>query len=323
MTRPHKIVEGKRQLPPGNVRGNVEFPGVRLQHTIRKPTARRMELRIYYIAHDDAFLYAQKTNHRQPAAIVCPNRDSRLSRKVIYDKPFPFVSTREAFAATPRGLVSGVWFGGTREGDKDVWHHVIYHTVIEIVCRRWQSPLRATRRFALPRVVIRCCDQASGDGPTIVLQGRPNPREGLWRDEIATIAVATSSHRGVARRQSSAPPRKPIVKRQHGRCCAGSSTSTRMESFISNRSLVDGKNFSGDWKTHRTINDATEITTHPSRRYCSRDSLASVCRRKKLIVSKFSERGRELGRLSRRSISRTRTRRYDAGHVGRRPALLV
>jgi len=293
--RDGKIVLKKvGNLARRNVAGHTSSPAVCDYNNDSKPDllVGSENGRIYYIAHDDCVSFTEEQITAKPAATLPePRFPGFVSQEFIYDKAsFPSCHA-SSICSNSRGLVAS-WFGGTREGDKDVGIYVSYHDGLN-----WSSPMQVADGVQHDGLRYPCWNpvlyQASGDGPTILFyKVGPNPRD--WWGEMMisydrgrTFVSPRRLPEGIL-----GPVRcKPILLSDNTTLLCGSSTEhDGWKVHFESVSLVDGE-ISGDWKRIGPINDATKYNAiQPTLLPHADGRLQALCRTQEgVIVSSFSE----------------------------------
>lgn len=247
--------------------------------------------RIYHTAHADCVQFSDEQKNASDAPEQdSPRFDGLVMEEFIFDKAKFKECHASTICQTSRGLVSA-WFGGTKEGNKDVGIWVSYHDGL-----RWSSPLQVADGVQHDGLRYPCWNpvlyQTAGDGPTLLFfKVGPNPREWWGEMMVSYDRGRTFVERRRLPEGIDGPVRcKPILLPDGKTLLCGSSTEydgwrVHFESI----SLVDGQPH-GTWNRVDAINDASRFNaiqptflTHPDGR------LQVLCRTKEsVIVSSFS-----------------------------------
>ncbi|PHQ36999.1 exo-alpha-sialidase [Rhodopirellula bahusiensis] len=138
--------------------------------------------RLYFAAHDDCISFPAERLSAAPAKeTAAPKFPGFVSEEFIYTKSsFPQCHA-STICQTDRGLVAA-WFGGTKEGNKDVGIWSSYHDG-----NRWSNPVQWADGVQHEGLRHPCWNpvlyQTPGDGPTLLFfKVGPNPRD--WWGEF-------------------------------------------------------------------------------------------------------------------------------------------
>lgn len=257
--------------------------------------------RIYYIAHDDcvAFREAQLTA-KQPSQPDPPRISGMVSEAFIFDKA-PFKECHAStICRTSRGLVAA-WFGGSKEGKKDVGIYSSYHDG-----QKWNGPNLVADGVQHDDLRYPCWNpvlyQPPGDAPTLLFfKVGPSPREWWGEMMISYDRGRTFVQRRRLPEGIDGPVRcKPILLDDHETLLCGSSTEyDGWRVHFESVRLVDGVP-TGNWNRVGPINDASQFNaiqptflTHPDGR------LQVLCRTKESVIttSDSSDGGRTWSKL--------------------------
>ncbi|TWT85163.1 FG-GAP repeat protein [Planctomycetes bacterium CA13] len=138
--------------------------------------------RLYYAEHDQCVTYSDEQLVASPAKVESEKRFPGLvSEEFIYTKASFAECHASTICETSRGLVAA-WFGGTKEGQKDVGIWVSYHDGA-----RWSTPSQVADGVQHNGLRYPCWNpvlfQPPGDSPTLLFfKVGPNPRE--WWGEM-------------------------------------------------------------------------------------------------------------------------------------------
>ncbi len=138
--------------------------------------------RIYFIAHDDCVQFQDSELSAQEPAPENPPRVAGLVKESFIFEKAPFKECHAStICETSRGMVAS-WFGGEKEGKKDVGIWVSYHDGL-----KWSSPTEVANGVQHNGLRYPCWNpvlyQPPGDAPTLLFfKVGPNPRE--WWGEM-------------------------------------------------------------------------------------------------------------------------------------------
>lgn len=299
-TRGDKVVLKKiGNLAKRNVAGHTSSPAVCDFDEDGKPDllVGSENGRIYHIAHDDCVSFTKEQLTARPAKTPAkPKFPGIVSEEFVFTKA-PFKECHAStICSTSRGLVAA-WFGGTKEGKKDVGIWVSYHDGL-----KWNGPAKVADGLQYAAMgdstntnLHPCWNpvlyQTPGDGPTLLFfKVGPNPRE--WWGE-----VMISYDRGRTFRDRQRLPEgidgpvrcKPILLSDGETLLCGSSTeydgwrlhfeSTRLSSGLP----------VGPWKRTGPTSDASVFNAiQPTFMQHSDGKLQVLCRTKEGVIATSS-----------------------------------
>ncbi|GAA4461673.1 VCBS repeat-containing protein [Novipirellula rosea] len=243
--------------------------------------------RIYHIAHDDCVTFTSaETMPSEPKPATEPAFPGLLSSEFIF-KDAPFKECHAStICQTSRGLVAS-WFGGSREGNKDVVIWTSFHDGLN-----WSRPLNVADGVQHDGMRHPCWNpvlyQPPGDAP-LLLFFKVGPRPHSWWGEvmISYDRGRTFTDRKRLPEGIDGPVRcKPILLSDGKTLLCGSSTENEgWRVHFEKITLVDGEP-SGTIKRIGPINDGTEfkaiqptILTYPDGR------LQALCRTQESVIA--------------------------------------
>ncbi|WP_442512176.1 exo-alpha-sialidase [Novipirellula sp. SH528] len=243
--------------------------------------------RIYHVAHDDCVTFtSEETMPSEPKAANEPAFPGLLSSEFIF-KDAPFKECHAStICQTSRGLVAS-WFGGTKEGNKDVAIWTSFHDGLS-----WSRPLNVADGVQHDGMRHPCWNpvlyQPPGDAP-LFLFFKVGPRPHSWWGEvmISYDRGRTFTDRKRLPEGIDGPVRcKPILLDDGKTLLCGSSTENEgWRVHFEKITLVDGE-LSGTWKRIGPINDGKEFSaiqptllTYPDGR------LQALCRTKESVIA--------------------------------------
>ncbi len=243
--------------------------------------------RIYHIAHQDTVQFsAEQTTARPPSAPAPPRFPGLVKEEFVYEKA-PFKECHAStICETTRGLVAA-WFGGSKEGRKDVGIWTSYHDG-----NRWSAPLEVADGVQHDDLRYPCWNpvlfQPPGDAPTLLFfKVGPNPREWWGEMMVSYDRGRTFVERRRLPESIDGPVRcKPILLPDgHTLLCGSSTEYDGWRVHFESVRLRDGVP-AGTWTRIGPINDASRFNaiqptflTHPDGR------LQVLCRTKESVVT--------------------------------------
>lgn len=251
--------------------------------------------RIYHIAHEDCNTFgADKLAAKPATTLKAPRLPGLLAEEFVYDKA-PFKECHAStICQTTRGLVTA-WFGGSKEGKKDVGIWSSYHDGL-----RWSNPIQVADGVQHNGLRHPCWNpvlfQPPGDAPTLLFfKVGPNPREWWGEMMVSYDRGRTFVERRRLPEGIDGPVRcKPILLPDGETLLCGSSTEYEgwRVHFESVR-LVDGMPL-GTWNRVGPINNAKTFNAiQPTFLTHSDGRLQVLCRTREGVVvsSTSSNRG--------------------------------
>ena len=184
-TRDGKIVlKNIGNLARRNVSGHTSSPAVCDFNKDGKPDllVGSENGRIYFAAHDDCLTFTkQELNAKPPMKQAAPRFAGLVKEEFVFDK-VPFKSCHAStICQTSRGLVAA-WFGGTKEGAKDVGIWSSYHDG-----QSWSNPVEVANGVQHDSLRYPCWNpvlyQSPGDGPTLLFF-KVGPSPSQWWGEM-------------------------------------------------------------------------------------------------------------------------------------------
>ncbi|WP_237228527.1 exo-alpha-sialidase [Rubinisphaera sp. JC750] len=243
--------------------------------------------RIYHIAHDDCVTFKpEQLMAKQPQPAKEPRFPGLVSETFIYENA-PFKECHAStICETTRGLVAS-WFGGTKEGNKDVGIWTSYFDG-----QRWSRPSLAADGVQHDGLRYPCWNpvlfQPPGDAPTLLFfKVGPNPRE--WWGEMMVSYDRGRTFRDRVRLPEGidGPVRcKPILLDDGSTLLCGSSTEyDGWRVHFESVQLVDGIP-DGTWKRVGPINDGKEFNAiQPTFLQHADGRLQVLCRTKEAVIT--------------------------------------
>jgi len=247
--------------------------------------------RIYHIAHADCIQFtAQQTAARPPKSATQAKFPGFVREEFIFGKTSFKQCHASTICQTTRGMVAA-WFGGTKEGAKDVGIWTSYHDGL-----RWSSPIQAATGVQHDKLRYPCWNpvlyQPPGDAPTLLFyKVGPNPRE--WWGEMMVSYDRGRSFTGRRRLPEGidGPVRcKPVLTADGKTLLCGSSTEYKgWRVHFESVPLVGGMP-AEPWKRIGPINDASKFNAiQPTFLTHRNGQLQVLCRTKEsVIASSFS-----------------------------------
>ncbi len=257
--------------------------------------------RIYRIDHDDCVQFtSDQTTARQPVKPDAPRIPGLVMEEFIFDKA-PFAQCHAStICRTTRGLVAA-WFGGTKEGNRDVGIWVSYHDG-----QKWSSPNQVADGVQHESLRHPCWNpvlfQPPGDAPTLLFfKVGPNPRAWWGEMMISYDRGRTFTDRRRLPEGIDGPVRcKPILGADgHTLLCGSSTEYDGWRVHFESVSLVDGIP-NEPWKRIGPINDASEFNAiQPTFLNHADGRLQVLCRTQEgVIATSFSsDQGRTWSKL--------------------------
>ena len=226
--------------------------------------------RIYHLAHEDAITFpSEHLSETKPASRKEYSIDEVINEEFVFEKAKFDQCHASTICETSRGLVTA-WFGGSKEGNKDVGIWSSYHDG-----QKWNGPFLVADGVQHEGLRYPCWNpvlhQPPGDAPTLLFfKVGPSPRE--WWGEMMI-----SYDRGRSFRQRTRLPEgiagpvrsKPILLDDGRTLLCGSSTENDGWRVHFERALlVDGQP-SGTWQRigpiesgHGTDNSGNKTTQY-------------------------------------------------------------
>ncbi len=243
--------------------------------------------RIYHVSHDDCIQFTgEQMTAGKPARSTVATMPALAESEFIFDKA-PFKQCHAStICANSRGLVAA-WFGGTKEGDKDVCIWTSYHDG-----NNWSGPSRVADGVQHVGLRYPCWNpvlfQPPGDAPTLLFfKVGPSPSE--WWGEMMV-----SYDRGrtfVDRRRLPdgivGPVRsKPLLLDDGKRLLCGSSTEDDgWRVHFESVALIDGEPHES-WSRTAAIKQASEFNAiQPTMLTHTDGRIQALCRTQEGIVS--------------------------------------
>ncbi|MEL6106235.1 MAG: exo-alpha-sialidase [Planctomycetota bacterium] len=241
--------------------------------------------RLYHIAHQDCIAYKPEALLATVESVQRPKLQGLLRSEFIYTKAPTPECHASTICETSRGLVTA-WFGGTKEGRKDVGIWTSYHDG-----SRWSSPKQVATGVQHEDLQYPCWNpvlyQPPGDGPTLLFfKVGPNPR--AWWGEMMV-----SYDRGRTFRERRRLPEgidgpvrcKPMLL-DDGSLLCGSSTENNGWRVHFERVALEGGLPSGPWSRIGPINDASKFNAiQPTLLRHADGRLTALCRTKEKVIA--------------------------------------
>lgn len=293
-TRDGKIVLKKiGNLARRNVAGHTSSPTVCDFNKDGKPDllVGSENGRIYHIEHADCVTFSAEKLKAAPAK---KSQEEPMPGYVMDEFIFNKVPFEECHASTicetSRGLVAA-WFGGTKEGRKDVGIWTSYHDGL-----KWNGPTQVATGVQHNGLRHPCWNpvlyQPPGDAPTLLFfKVGPNPRE--WWGEVMVSYDRGRTFRDRRRLPETidGPVRcKPLLLDDGTTLLCGSSTEYKgWRVHFEKVQLQDGE-LTSSWRRIGPINDASKFNAiQPTFLKHKDGKLQVLCRsREGVIVSSFS-----------------------------------
>ena len=297
-TRDGKIVlKMVGNLARRNVAGHTSSPAVCDFNNDGKPDllVGSENGRIYHIAHDDCITFTKQQMAAKPLSKPDAAKFPGLAKEEFIFDEVPFASCHAStICQTSRGLVAA-WFGGTKEGAKDVGIWSSYHDG-----QSWSKPVEVADGVQHDGLRYPCWNpvlfQPPGDGPTLLFF-KVGPSPSKWWGEMMV-----SYDRGrtfVDRRRLpegiDGPVRcKPILLKDGKTLLCGSSTEDQgWQVHFEMVGLVDGVP-SESWKRVGPINDASKFNAiQPTFLTLANGTFQVLCRTREgvIVTSRSSDAG--------------------------------
>ncbi len=243
--------------------------------------------RIYHIRHDEcvAFTPAQ-TKAKIPAPAAAKRFPGLVHEEFIFNNPRFKQCHASTVCQTTRGMVAA-WFGGTKEGAKDVGIWTSYHDGL-----RWSSPSQVATGVQHDGLRYPCWNpvlyQPPGDAPTLLFfKVGPNPREWWGEMMVSYDRGRTFVERRRLPQGIDGPVRcKPILlKDGHTLLCGSSTEYDGWRVHFESNELTDGIP-GGTWKRIGPINDASKFNAiQPTFLRHKDGQLQVLCRTKESVVA--------------------------------------
>lgn len=258
--------------------------------------------RIYHIAHADCVQFSKQQITATPAPTPpAPKFPGLIAEEFVFTKA-PFKECHAStICKTTRGLVTA-WFGGTKEGTKDVGIWTSYHDGL-----KWSSPQQVADGVQHNGLRYPCWNpvlfQPPGDAPTLLFfKVGPNPREWWGEMMVSYDRGRTFVERRRLPEGIDGPVRcKPILLDDKQTLLCGSSTEyDGWRVHFESVKLVDGQP-QGTWNRVGPINDAGQFNAiQPTFLTHADGRLQVLCRtREGVMVSSFSgDKGKSWSELA-------------------------
>ncbi|WP_145263953.1 exo-alpha-sialidase [Planctomycetes bacterium Pan216] len=250
--------------------------------------------RIYHIAHDDCETFSPEAIAlRQPATPATPLFPGVIKEEFIFNKaPFPQCHA-STICDSSRGLIAS-WFGGKKEGAKDVGIWVSYHDGA-----RWSSPREVANGIQHTSLRYPCWNpvlyQPPGDAATLLFfKVGPDPRKWWGELMVSHDRGRTFGERRRLPESIDGPVRcKPILLADGKTLLSGSSTEYDGWRVHFEAIELDDQQPSGPWSRIGPINDASKYNAiQPTLIHHKDGRLQALCRTKEgIVVTSFSSDG--------------------------------
>ena len=293
-TRGGKVVLKRiGNLAKRNVAGHTSSPTVCDYNADGKPDllVGSENGRIYHIDHNDCVTFTTELlKAKQPAKASEPRLPGLVDEEFVFTKA-PFKQCHAStICESTRGLVAA-WFGGTKEGNKDVSIWTSYHDGL-----KWSSPTQVADGVQHDGLRHPCWNpvlfQPPGDTPTLLFfKVGPNPREWWGEMMVSYDRGRTFVERRRLPEGIDGPVRcKPILLQNGSTLLCGSSTEyDGWRVHFESTQLIDGQPARG-WTRIGPINDASKFNAiQPTFLQHADGRLQVLCRtREDVIVSSLS-----------------------------------
>ena len=249
--------------------------------------------RIYYIRHDDCISYdaEQLRVTANPKSAAEPRFPGLVKEEFVFERArFPECHA-STICETTRGLVSA-WFGGKKEGLKDVGIWVSYHDGA-----RWSAPREWANGVQHEGLRYPCWNpvlyQMPGDGPTLLFF-KVGPRPSAWWGELMVSYDRGRTFRERRRlpERIDGPVRcKPILLSDGRTLLCGSSTEDKGWRVHFEMVSLSGGKPTGTWKRVGPINTPDEFNAiQPTFLRHADGRLQVLCRTKEGVIATSSSR---------------------------------
>ena len=289
-TRDGKIVLKKiGNLAKRNVAGHTSSPAACDFNKDGKPDllVGSENGRIYHVAHDDCIKFSEtQMTASKPRDSESPRIPGLVDEEFIYTKA-PFKECHAStICQTTRGLVSA-WFGGSKEGKKDVGIWSSYHDGL-----KWSSPQQVATGVQHDKLRYPCWNpvlyQPPGDAPTLLFfKVGPSPREWWGEMMVSYDRGRTFVERRRLPEGIDGPVRcKPILLSDGKTLLCGSSTEyDGWRVHFESVQLVDGMP-NQPWNRVGPINDASKFNAiQPTFLKHDDGRLQVLCRTKEGVIA--------------------------------------
>ncbi|TWU58161.1 exo-alpha-sialidase [Rubripirellula reticaptiva] len=243
--------------------------------------------RVYHLKHSDSIAFSEADLTAEPAKPTQPMRiPGLIAEEFIFDKAKFDECHASTICQTSRGMVAA-WFGGSKEGHKDVGIWTSYHDGLG-----WSNPTEVANGVQHDSLRHPCWNpvlfQTPGDGPTLLFfKVGPNPRQWWGEMMVSYDRGRTFVDRRRLPEGIDGPVRcKPILLNEGQTLLCGSSTEyDGWRLHFESIEIVDGE-LDGNWKRIGPINDGKKFSaiqptflTHPDGR------LQVLCRTKEGVIA--------------------------------------
>ena len=240
--------------------------------------------RIYYASHDACNHFTESElqgsfpqSHQKPSVI--------LHEEFIFENPPTPQCHASTICKTSRGLATA-WFGGTREGNKDVAIWTSYHDG-----SRWSPPRRTATGIQHENLRYPCWNpvlfQSPGDGPLLMFyKVGPHPRS--WWGEMMISYDRGRTYRDPRRLPEGilGPVRcKPLLLDDNGLLCGSSTEHDGWKVHFERISLSQGLP-SGAWTRGSDVPNPHGFNAiQPTIFQSSAGTLTALCRTKEGVIA--------------------------------------